>query len=376
MIQKKIMPIIGTRPEAIKLAPVILELRKYPDFFEVMPVLTAQHREMLDQVLTVFDISPKYDLNIMKQRQTIMNVTERALQGIYDLLEKEKPDMLIAQGDTTTVFAAALTAFYQRVPFAHVEAGLRTYNNYSPFPEEINRRLTAPLAELHFAPTLKAESNLLSENIPAKKIYVTGNTVIDALFYILERPDPAERRMIEFLKVEPKKFILVTAHRRESFGEPFKQLCEGLKLIATHYPEYKIVYPVHLNPNVQQPVHQILGHIPNVVLTEPLDYFKFVHLMKHAYIILTDSGGIQEEAPSLGIPVLVLREVTERPEAVDAGTVRIVGTHSRNIYGEVKRLMEHTDAYAAMAHAINPYGDGTAAYRIVSIIKKYFAMPG
>jgi len=375
MRARKIMPIIGTRPEAIKLAPVIHELNKYPDFFSVVNVVTAQHREMLDQVLEVFRIKPDHDLNIMQKNQTLIQVTQRALDGIYGLIDKEQPDMLMAQGDTTTVFAAALVSFYAKIPFAHIEAGLRTYDNYNPFPEEINRRLTAPLAELHFAPTSRAETNLLSERVDPKKIYVTGNTVIDALFYILDHPDVGSLRFMEANKIEPKKFILVTAHRRESFGEPFRQLCMGLKLIAQQYPDWKIIYPVHLNPNVQKPVHEILETAKNVILTEPMDYFRFVHLMKHAYIILTDSGGIQEEAPSLGIPVLVLREVTERPEAVEAGTVRIVGTNSKNIFGEVKRLMDDKEKYDSMARAINPYGDGNSAHRIVSILRKYFALP-
>lgn len=375
MLPKKIMPIIGTRPEAIKLAPVIHELNRFPDFFEVIPVVTAQHREMLDQVLDVFDITPKYDLNIMTKNQTLMHVTQKAIGGIYDLIHKENPDMLMAQGDTTTVFSAALMSFYERVPFAHVEAGLRTYNNYDPFPEEINRRLTAPLTELHFAPTKTAEQHLLNENIPGKNIFVTGNTVIDALLYILDKEDLAEKRLLDSLQITPKKFILVTAHRRESFGEPFRNICQGLKMVAEAYPDWKIVYPVHLNPNVQKPVHEILEQLPNVVLTQPLDYFRFVHLMKHAHIILTDSGGIQEEAPSLGIPVLVLREVTERPEAVEAGTVRIVGTHPKNIFGEVQRLMNSQDAYHQMARAINPYGDGNSSYRIVDIIHNYFNLP-
>lgn len=375
MLKKKIMPIIGTRPEAIKLATVIHELNRYPDFFDVVPVVTAQHRQMLDQVLEVFQIKPKYDLNIMTKNQTLMQVTHLAMQGVFELIKKEKPDLLIAQGDTTTVFASALTSFYERVPFAHVEAGLRTYNSYNPFPEEINRRLTAPLAELHFAPTSKSKSNLLNENINPKKIFVTGNTVIDALFHILDKEDTSHQRLLESLKIESKKFILVTAHRRESFGEPFINLCRGLKKIAEHYPDWKILYPVHLNPNVQKPVHNILGKLKNIVLIDPLDYFRFVHLMKNAYIILTDSGGIQEEAPSLGIPVLVLREITERPEAVDAGTVRIVGTDPENIFLEIKRLIDNPNNYSEMARAINPYGDGNSSYRIIKHIKNYFHMP-
>ena len=372
MLPKKIMPIVGTRPEAIKVAPVIHELAKHPDLFSVIPVVTGQHREMLDQVLEVFDITPQYDLNIMSKNQTLTQVTQKAMGGIHDLIQQHRPDMLLAQGDTTTVFSAALMSFYERIPFGHIEAGLRTYNNYDPFPEEINRRLTAPLTELHFAPTKTAENHLLSEKISPKNIFVTGNTVIDALLYILDKEDPNEKKLLESLDITPKKFILVTAHRRESFGEPFINICNGLKLVAEAYPDYKIVYPVHLNPNVQKPVHEILGGLPNVVLTQPLDYFRFVHLMKHAHLILTDSGGIQEEAPSLGIPVLVLREVTERPEAVEAGTVRIVGTHPQNIFGEVKRLMDEDDAYAQMARAINPYGDGNSSYRIVDIIRNYF----
>ena len=373
-MRKKIMPIIGTRPEAIKLAPVVYELKKYPEIFDVVTVVTGQHREMLDQVLEVFNIKPDHDLNIMTKNQTLMQITHLAMQGIFELIKKEQPDLLIAQGDTTTVFSSALVSFYERIPFAHVEAGLRTYDNYNPFPEEINRRLTAPLTELHFAPTTKSQTNLVAENIDPKKIFVTGNTVIDALMHILEQADDSTDKLLHSLKIEHKKFILVTAHRRESFGEPFKDLCEGLKQIAEQYPDFKILYPVHLNPNVRKPVRDILGELDNVVLIEPLDYFKFVHLMKHAYIILTDSGGIQEEAPSLGIPVLVLREITERPEAVEAGTVRIVGTDPSNIFNEVKQLMEDKVHYSQMARAINPYGDGKSSARIANHIKSFFGL--
>lgn len=368
------MLVIGTRPEAVKLAPVVKELEKYPDLFDVITVLTGQHREMLDQVMQVFHITPRHDLNIMQKNQTIVDVTQRAMLGIYKLLEEDTPDMVIAQGDTTTVFVAGLMSFYKRIPFAHVEAGLRTYDNYSPYPEEINRRLTAPLAELHFAPTQKSRDNLVGERIPADKVFITGNTVIDALLYILENTSVNDKEYLASYGLEPKKFILVTAHRRESFGEPFRQLCIGLKRIADTYTDYKVIYPVHLNPNVRKPVFDILGDSPNITLIEPLDYFNFVHLMKHAHIILTDSGGIQEEAPSLGIPVLVLRDVTERPEAVDAGTVRVVGTQSDSIFSEVKRLMEDSSAYQSMARAINPYGDGTSSRRIKDIIAQYFKL--
>jgi len=374
MIKKKIMPIVGTRPEAIKMAPVIHALQKQKDCFDVVTVLTAQHREMLDQVLDVFDITARHDLNIMKKGQSLMQVTQKALEGIHDVIQKEKPDMLMAQGDTTTVFAAALAAFYERIPFAHVEAGLRTYDKYSPFPEEINRCLTSPLAELHFAPTEKSGQNLLKENISADNIHVTGNTVIDALFYILDKKNDNELEFLESLKLEPKKFILVTAHRRESFGEPFEQLCKGLKMVAETYPDIRIVYPVHLNPNVRKPVDEILKTQPNILLIEPLDYFRFVHLMKHAYIILTDSGGIQEEAPSLGIPVLVLREITERPEAVEAGTVKVIGTNSEDILRETRQLLDDKTAYESMARSINPYGDGKSSQRIIVILKNYFGM--
>ena len=369
---KKIMPIIGTRPEAIKLAPVIHALQRYPEYFNVVPVLTAQHREMLDQMCSVFNIQACYDLNIMLKGQSLADVTTRALQGIAGLIDKEKPDMIMAQGDTTTVFSAALSSFYYRIPFAHVEAGLRTQDRYSPFPEEINRRLTSPLTEVHLAPTETARRNLLKENIKPETIYVTGNTVIDALFYILDKPELKQQNLIETLNIEPKKFILVTAHRRESFGEPFRHICHGLKKVADAYPDYTIVYPVHLNPNVQQPVNEILSGSPNVRLIEPLDYVQFIHLLKDAYLVITDSGGIQEEAPSLGIPVLVLREITERPEAVEAGTVKLVGSDTGRIFGEVQRLMENRTAYDEMARAINPYGDGKAAERIISVLKHFF----
>ena len=373
-MKKKIMLIVGTRPEAIKMAPVIDALCSQSDFFDVVTVLTAQHREMLDQVLEVFAITADHDLNIMKKGQSLMQVTQRALDGIDGLIKKERPDMLIAQGDTTTVFASALASFYERIPFAHLEAGLRTYDKYSPFPEEINRCMTSPLAELHFSPTEKSAQNLLKENIPADKIHVTGNTVIDALFHILDKKNDDDLNFLESLGLEPKKFILVTAHRRESFGEPFEQICKGLKMVADAYPDIKIVYPVHLNPNVRKPVDEILRMQSNVVLIEPLDYFQFVHLMKHSYLILTDSGGIQEEAPSLGIPVLVLREITERPEAVEAGTVKVIGTNAQDIFRETKQLIDHKDAYRSMARAINPYGDGKSSDRIVGILKDYFGM--
>lgn len=374
MPQKKIMIIIGTRPEAVKLCPVIKEFEKHPSAFEVITVLTGQHREMLDQVMSVFEIPAQHDLHIMQKNQTILDVTQRAMTGIFNLLSKEKPDLVIAQGDTTTVFTAALMSFYQKIPFAHVEAGLRTYDNFSPYPEEINRRLTAPLAALHFAPTSRSRDNLLQEQIPARTIHITGNTVIDALLYILNKKENPEEGLMQKHQLEHKKFILVTAHRRESFGQPFRHLCSGLKMIADAYPDYKVVYPVHLNPNVRTPVYEILADTPNLVLIEPLDYFIFVHLMKHAYIILTDSGGIQEEAPSLGIPVLVLRECTERPEAVDAGTVRLVGTDARTIFDEVARLMDNPQHYDSMARAINPYGDGQASQRIVTAVADYFGI--
>ena len=362
---KKILTVFGTRPEAIKLAPVVQALAARPDRFESKVVVTAQHRQMLDQVLSIFRLRPDYDLNIMRHAQTLPDIVVGVLTGLNPILAAEKPDAIVVQGDTTTTFAAGLAAFYNRIPVAHVEAGLRTYDKYSPYPEEANRRMTSCFAEFHFAPTEWAKECLLKEAYPADRVWVTGNTVIDALLQIAARPYAFADPRLEKLS---GRIVLVTAHRRESFGKPFEDLCHALARIANAFPDATVVYPVHLNPNVQKPVRAILGGVPNVLLTEPLEYEPFVHLMKKATILLTDSGGIQEEGPSLGKPVLVMREKTERPEGIHAGTVRLVGTDPEKIVGEATRLLTDPAAYAAMAGAVNPYGDGRSAPRIVEIL--------
>jgi UDP-N-acetylglucosamine 2-epimerase (non-hydrolysing) len=363
--------IFGTRPEAIKLAPVIKQLSQYPDRVRAVACVTAQHREMLDQVLSLFDIVPDYDLDIMKPNQTPAEVVCRVLQEVGSVLSKEKPDVVLVQGDTTTTFASALAAFYQRIQVGHVEAGLRTFNKYHPYPEEINRTLTTVLADLHFAPTMTAKQHLLSEGIPEAKVFVTGNTVIDALFQIIARE--AYHFEDEKLANLDGQVILVTAHRQENFGQPLVEICLALKELAAKYPQINIVYPVHLNPHVQETVYPILGDTENIHLIEPLEYEPFVHLMNKSYLILTDSGGIQEEAPSLGKPVLVLRRVTERPEAVEAGTVRLVGTSKKAIVKEAVTLLEDQREYEHMTTRSNPYGDGTASAKIVRILLEQFA---
>ena len=359
--------VFGTRPEAIKLAPLVLEMEKRPDFDPIVCV-TAQHREMLDQVLGLFSIRPRFDLNLMKPGQTLEGVLAGIFTHLPPVIAEVSPDLLIVQGDTTTTFAAAKAAFCQQIPVAHVEAGLRTNTKYSPFPEEINRRLTSVIADFHFAPTQANKDFLLGEGYPKNKIWVTGNTVIDALLTVASQdynqPEPVPIK---------GRLILVTAHRRESFGEPFRQLCRGLADIAASHPEDTVVYPVHLNPNVQQPVKEILKDVPNVKLIQPLDYEPFVHLLKKAYLVLTDSGGIQEEAPSLGVPALVMRETTERPEGVAAGTVLLVGTQAEKIASEASRLLDDPTAHRAMADATNPYGDGTTSRQICDILNKEFS---
>ncbi|EMF0806691.1 TPA: non-hydrolyzing UDP-N-acetylglucosamine 2-epimerase [Klebsiella aerogenes] len=369
----KVLTVFGTRPEAIKMAPLVHALAKDPHF-EAKVCVTAQHREMLDQVLKLFSITPDYDLNIMQPGQGLTEITCRILQGLKPVLESFKPDVVLVHGDTTTTMAASLAAFYQRIPVGHVEAGLRTGDLNSPWPEEGNRTLTGRLAMYHFAPTATSRDNLLRENIDAERITVTGNTVIDALFWVRDRVlgDEALRKELmqryPFLE-EDKKLILVTGHRRESFGLGFEHICHALVDIASHHPDVQIVYPVHLNPNVSEPVNRILGHVANVKLIDPQDYLPFVWLMNRAWLILTDSGGIQEEAPSLGKPVLVMREMTERPEAVAAGTVRLVGTDRQRIVDEVTRLLQDDAAWQAMSRAHNPYGDGQACDRILSALK-------
>lgn len=368
----KVLTVFGTRPEAIKMAPLVHALAKDPHF-EAKVCVTAQHREMLDQVLKLFSIVPEYDLNIMQPGQGLTEITCRILEGLKPVLESFKPDVVLVHGDTTTTMAASLAAFYQRIPVGHVEAGLRTGDLSSPWPEEGNRTLTGHLATYHFAPTETSRQNLLRENIADNRITVTGNTVIDALFWVRDRVLSDEALHNELTQRYPflangKKMILVTGHRRESFGRGFEQICHALAEIAANNPDVQIVYPVHLNPNVSEPVKRILGHVENVILIEPQDYLPFVWLMNRAWLILTDSGGIQEEAPSLGKPVLVMREMTERPEAVSAGTVCLVGTDSQRIVNEVTRLLQDESAYQAMSRAHNPYGDGHACHRILSAL--------
>ena len=355
------------------MAPLVHALAKDP-YFEAKVCVTAQHREMLDQVLNLFSIVPDYDLNIMRPGQGLTEITSRILEGLKPVLESFRPDVVLVHGDTTTTLAASLAAFYQRIPVGHVEAGLRTGDLYSPWPEEANRTLTGRLAMYHFAPTDNSRQNLLRENLPDSQIFVTGNTIIDALFWVRDSVLADEQLRAKlavkypFLE-EDKKLILVTGHRRESFGRGFEQICHALADIAAANEDVQIVYPVHLNPNVSEPVNRILGHVPNVVLIEPQDYLPFVWLMTRAWLILTDSGGIQEEAPSLGTPVLVMRDTTERPEAVDAGTVRLVGTSRQRIVEEVTRLLHDKAEYDAMSLAHNPYGDGQACGRILHALK-------
>ncbi|HHL39339.1 MAG TPA: UDP-N-acetylglucosamine 2-epimerase (non-hydrolyzing) [Deltaproteobacteria bacterium] len=365
----RIATVFGTRPEAVKLAPVIWELRR-SEGFETMVTVTSQHREMLDQPLEIFDIEPDHDLNIMRPGQDLFDISVRALEGLGRLFKENRPDCVLVQGDTTTTFIGALAAFYLKIPVGHVEAGLRTGNRYSPFPEEMNRKITTSIATLHFAPTERARENLLAENVAPEDVYVTGNTAIDALLWLI---DKRECNLEEALGPEVSartegRFILVTTHRRESFGRPMRNTMEAVAEIASMFPDVSVIFPVHLNPNVRREAFALLKDVENVFLLEPLDYHTFVHLMNRCSVILTDSGGIQEEAPSLGKPVLVLRENTERPEGVEAGTARLVGTDKALIVDEVARLLGDEDYYASMAGARNPYGDGRAAGRIVSIL--------
>lgn len=367
----KILSIFGTRPEAIKMAPVVKELGHYSNLIESRVVVTAQHREMLDQVLQVFDLYPDYDLAIMRPDQNLFDVTEAVLKGLYSVLAQEKPDLVLVQGDTTTTFAGALAAFYFQIPVGHVEAGLRTYDKYVPFPEEINRVLTSHLAELHFAPTEIARSCLLREGIPGTRVFLTGNTVIDALYLALEQPCELDCELDRVLS-ENKRVILLTTHRRENLGKPLGGIYTALKEIISHYPDVGVIFPVHKNPHVRREVARLLAGVERIYLTEPLEYLAFVNVMKRAYLVLTDSGGIQEEAPALGKPVLVLREVTERPEAIAAGTALLVGTDPDGVEAEVSRLLEDERVYARMSGAPNPYGDGQAARRIVQAVLSYF----
>ncbi|WP_039055070.1 UDP-N-acetylglucosamine 2-epimerase (non-hydrolyzing) [Enterobacter sp. Bisph1] len=369
----KVLTVFGTRPEAIKMAPLVHALAKDPDF-EARVCVTAQHREMLDQVLNLFSIVPDYDLNIMRPGQGLTEITCGILAGLKPILETFRPDVVLVHGDTTTTIAASLAAFYQRIPVGHVEAGLRTGDLSSPWPEEANRTLTGHLAMYHFAPTENSRLNLCRENVSDNRIFVTGNTVIDALFWVRDSIMSTPSRYEELAAHYPfldrdKKLILVTGHRRESFGRGFEEICHALVDIAAQNDDVQIVYPVHLNPNVSEPVNRILGHVENITLIEPQDYLPFLWLMDHAWLILTDSGGIQEEAPSLGKPVLVMRDTTERPEALEAGTVKLVGTDRQRIVEEVSLLLRDNDAWQAMSHAHNPYGDGLACGRILHALK-------
>lgn len=384
---KKIILVFGTRPEAIKMAPLVKELEKYPDEFRTLVCVTGQHREMLDQVLRLFDIRPDYDLNIMKAGQTLYDVTSRVLCEFGNVLQKERPDLVLVHGDTTTSMASALAAFYEQIPVGHVEAGLRTGNIYSPWPEEMNRQITGRIAVLDFAPTQFGCDNLIRENVPQDRITVTGNTVIDALCYVVDRikGDAALRESLERnicaqgydvnrLKDSGRRLVLITGHRRENFGEGFRNICKALDTLSRRYNDVDFVYPMHLNPNVRKPIHDMFdGRMPdNMFFIEPLDYFDFVRLMELSHIVLTDSGGIQEEAPGLGKPVVVMRDTTERPEAVEAGTVKLVGTDYDKITTTISRLLDDTGYYNTMSQAVNPYGDGKACPRIVDFIRSFF----
>ena len=365
-IMFKVMTVFGTRPEAIKLAPVIKELQHHSTTLKTVVVVTAQHRQMLDSVLNVFSIKPNYDMNIMGENQGLSDITCKILKNIESIYDKERPDLILIQGDTATVFAASLAAYYRRIPVGHIEAGLRSRNKYQPFPEEINRRLTSVIAHLHFAPTDEAKTNLLKEGVSEDLICVTGNTVIDALLEVAAQDFTFDNDLLNNIK---GRMILITAHRRESFGKPFIDICNAILTLAKQYPDVTFVYPVHLNPNVRNIVYPMLGNLSNIILIEPLEYMPFVHLMKRSYLILTDSGGIQEESPSLNKPVLILREVTERPEAVRAGCAELVGTDPQTIIRETTRLLEDTQEYERMTHIVNPFGDGHASKRIVDSIK-------
>ena len=376
---QKILIVFGTRPEAIKMAPLVKEFQKNSDLFEVKVCVTAQHREMLDQVLELFEITPEYDLDIMKPGQDLYDVTSNVLLGLKLILVDFTPDFVFVHGDTSTTFAAALATFYQQIPVAHIEAGLRTGDIYSPWPEEANRQLTTQIAKYHFAPTSTSRDNLLRENVKNVNITVTGNTVIDALFLALEKiksDKQLETGIIQYLSrldyefQDDKKIILVTGHRRENHGQGFINICSALKEIALYNPNIDIVYPVHLNPNVQKPVKELLSNVANIYLIEPLQYEQFIYMMDKSYFIITDSGGVQEEAPSLGKPVLVMRDATERPEALEAGTVKLVGTDIKLIVKEAQKLLDDKEEYIKMSQASNPYGDGHACQKVVSYFKE------
>lgn len=363
----KVLTVFGTRPEAIKMAPLVLELQKTPNIQSIVAV-TAQHREMLDQVLELFNITPHYDLNIMQAGQTLFDITARALTGLKDVMNDARPDLVLVHGDTTTTFVASLAAFYCQMPVGHVEAGLRTNNKLSPYPEEMNRRLTGALADLHFAPTQTAKENLLKEGVNPQNIFVTGNTVIDALKATVEQKYIFNIPELDSIDFQGKRVLLLTTHRRENLGHPMRDIYTALAQIIHDYPDVEIVFPVHKNPAVRQVVEEVLGNIPRVHLIEPLDYRPFINLMQRCYLVLTDSGGMQEEAPSLGKPVLVLRDTTERPEAVYAGTVRLIGTNRENVDKHTRELLDSVESYQTMSEAVNPYGDGKASQRIVQAV--------
>lgn len=381
---KKVMLVFGTRPEAIKMAPLVKEFQKQPKRVETVVCVTGQHREMLDQVLKIFDIKPDYDLNIMKQGQDLYDVTARVLTGMRDVLKEVKPDVVLVHGDTTTSTAAALAAFYQQIPVGHVEAGLRTHNIYSPWPEEMNRLLTGRLATYHFSPTPLSRNNLIKESVDDRNIIITGNTVIDALYWVVDKiknNKELDNELEDILSKagydvnrlnNGKKLVLITGHRRENFGDGFINMCTAIKDLTVKYPDLDFVYPMHLNPNVRKPIHEVFGEnlsgLKNMFFIEPLEYLSFVYLMEKSSIVLTDSGGIQEEAPGLGKPVLVMRDTTERPEALDTGTVKLVGTDYNKIVNEVSSLIDDKAAYEKMSKAVNPYGDGLACGRIVNAL--------
>ena len=379
---KCILLVFGTRPEAIKMAPLVKEFQKYPETFKTIVCVTGQHREMLDQVLRIFDIQPDYDLNIMKQGQDLYDVTARVLTGMREVLKETQPDIVLVHGDTTTSTAAALAAFYQQIPVGHVEAGLRTHNIYSPWPEEMNRQITGRIATYHFAPTSLSKDNLLQEGVSEERIIVTGNTVIDALYMVVEKIKNDGILSCELEKVlkasgydigrlsDGRKLVLITGHRRENFGDGFISMCKAIKSLSEKYPEVDFVYPMHLNPNVRKPIYEVFGESQraNLFFIEPLEYLSFVYLMEKSAIVLTDSGGIQEEAPGLCKPVLVMRDTTERPEALEAGTVKLVGTDYDKIVNEVSGLLDNQEYYEKMSKAVNPYGDGKACSRIVKAL--------
>lgn len=383
---KTIMLVFGTRPEAIKMAPLVKELQKHPENFKTIVAVTGQHRQMLDQVLRLFDIEPDFDLNIMKQGQDLYDVTARVLIGMRDVLKEAKPDVVLVHGDTTTSTAAALAAFYQQIPVGHVEAGLRTHNIYSPWPEEMNRQITGRIAAYNFAPTPLSRENLIRENVANEKIIITGNSVIDALYWVVDKikntPELSQQLKNQLYEAgydtnrlsDGRKLVLITGHRRENFGDGFISMCKAIKTLTEKYPQVDFVYPMHLNPNVRKPIHEVFGEnlngLGNMFFIEPLEYLSFVYLMEKSTIVLTDSGGIQEEAPGLGKPVLVMRDTTERPEALSAGTVKLVGTDYDKIVNEVSALLTDLDYYDNMSKAVNPYGDGKACQRIVEILIK------